>query len=241
MKKIIFLVIFLPVVAFSQTAFNIFSDSAETNIINNNDTIVIVGDSANQVTYDFFSYIKNNTTNSMNLHIEMQKIYVSENNLLQLCYGGVCYNSLYCDAAINPNTSEELHISLYYTSSDTQANIIKVSIYNQTKGDTSVFFVKYKKSATASFMNPFVNSFKISKPYPNPADKFVKFDFYNTKPGENHITFYSILGDKITSKEIEGNRGTIIINTSNFKTGYYIYTVTLDGKKVKTDRCLIRH
>ncbi len=244
MKKIIFYFTFifiLNALASAQSTYTVYSDEELNQMISNNDTITIIADSSSQVSFDFFAYLKNNTNADLNVHIELQPIYISPDNMLQLCYGGTCFTTLYCDGVIPATSPGELHITLYYTSSDTQVNIVKAMIYNNTKGDTSTFFVKFKSKNTTSFYNPQMQSFKISKPFPNPANEFVKFRYSNFNSNNANITIYSILGDPITSKKISNNNGILNINTSNLKTGYYIYTVSVNDKKIITNRFLVKH
>ncbi len=243
MKKIIFVsafVLIFNIITFGQT-YTVYSDEGLTQQISNSDTLTIIADSSSQVSFDFFAYLKNNTSADLNIHIELQPIYISSDNLLQLCYGGTCFTTLYCDGVIPATTPGELHITLYYTSSDTQTNIVKATIYNNSKGDTSVFFVKFKSKNTTSFYNPITQSIKISKPFPNPANEYVKFRYSNVNTKDATLTIYSILGDPITSKKFNDNNGILTINTSNLKTGYYIYTVTVNNKKIITDRFLVKH
>jgi hypothetical protein len=230
----------LSLSVFSQT-FSIYSDEQATSSIFNNDTITVNADSAGQVTFDFFGYIKNNTPTSLNLHIEIQKVYVSEDNLVQLCFGGVCYTTLYCDGSVDASAIGELHITLYYTADDTAANIIKVTVTDASKGDTSVFFVKYQPQKTSANLLTSSQAIYFSKPFPNPADAFVKFSYKLPETKRGTLTIYSILGDKIEMKNIISGKEYISINTSTYKTGYYIYILEIDNKKVLTDRFLVRH
>ncbi len=242
MKKIILLAIvwFTAVNTYSQS-FTVYSDEQASNQILNSDTIIVNADSAGQVTFDFFGYIKNNNPTSLNLHIEIQKMYVSEDNIVQLCFGGVCYTTLFCDGTIDGSAIGELHITLYYTANDTTANLIKVTVTDGSKADTSVFYVKYQPQNTSAIATVKPQTIYFSKPYPNPADAFVRFSYNIPSEQDGILTVYSILGDKIETKKINSGKQSLSINTSAYKTGYYIYILEINNKKVITDRFLVRH
>jgi hypothetical protein len=244
MKKIItsfVFILFINIVAFGQQTFTVYSDEELTSVISNNDTLTVIADSSSQVSFDFFAYLKNNTSSDLDVHIALQPIYISDDNILQLCYGGTCFTSLYCDGTIPVASPGELHITLYYTSSDTQANIVQVNIYNNSKGDTSRFYVRYKHQDTEASFNPMMPTLKVSKPFPNPANEFVKFKYSNPTGDNAYLTIYSILGDPIISKKINNSNGILNINTSKLKTGYYIYTVSINNRKIITNRFLVKH
>ncbi len=243
MKKIIIFIVLLYMgIILNAQSFNVYTDENCTSIINNGDTITINADSSGQISYEFFGYIKNNTPTDLSIHIEMAKILVSEGNLLQLCFNGVCHNSLVCDGTVGVASPEELHITLYYTASDTASNIIQVTVMpTSSKGDTSIFYVKFKPAAATS--NNILSSPKIfvSKPYPNPADEYVHFKYNIVPQNETYIIIYNILGNEILRKKLSQNEGIVTINTTNFRNGYYIYTLKYGSKKITTNRFLVKH
>ena len=244
MKKIIILIIslFFALNIFSQSFSILTPDEQGYAPISNNDTIVISADSASQITYNFIGYIENNTSSTINVHIEIEKIYVSEGNLIQLCFNDFCHNTLYCTENVDASSLSELHISLYYTADDTLSNIIKVTITDiDSKSDTAVFYVKYKPLNTTANTSIGITKNYFSKPYPNPADNYVKFSYNIKEISQANLTIYSILGKKVYYRTLNNREETISINTSKYKTGYYIYVIEVDNKKIITDRFLIKH
>lgn len=85
----------------------------------------------------------------------------------------------------------------------------------------------------------------VSNVYPNPADDVVELDYQFTGPvAEAKLALLNVLGTPVTGYEqIElqhGDRKVRII-TRPLDTGYYLYQLTVDGKKVATKRLLVRH
>ncbi|MBN8821182.1 MULTISPECIES: T9SS type A sorting domain-containing protein [unclassified Spirosoma] len=85
----------------------------------------------------------------------------------------------------------------------------------------------------------------VSNAYPNPADDVAELDYQFAGTGsEAKLALLNILGTPVAGYEqIElepGNRKVRIV-TRPLDTGYYLYQLTVDGKKVATKRLLVRH
>ncbi|WP_080055210.1 T9SS type A sorting domain-containing protein [Spirosoma aerolatum] len=85
----------------------------------------------------------------------------------------------------------------------------------------------------------------VSNAYPNPADDVAELDYQFAGAGsEAKLALLNILGTPVAGYEqIElepGNRKVRIV-TRPLDTGYYLYQLTVDGKKVATKRLLVRH
>lgn len=85
----------------------------------------------------------------------------------------------------------------------------------------------------------------VSNAYPNPADDIVELDYQFTGPvAEARLVLLNILGTPVPGYEqidLERNDRKVRIVTRPLETGYYLYQLTVDGKKVATKRLLVRH
>lgn len=81
----------------------------------------------------------------------------------------------------------------------------------------------------------------VSNAYPNPADDVAELDYQFVSAGEAKLVLLNILGAPVAEYELERNEHKIRIGTRSLDTGYYLYQLTVDGKKVATKRLLVRH
>ncbi|GAB3508551.1 hypothetical protein GCM10027341_44500 [Spirosoma knui] len=82
----------------------------------------------------------------------------------------------------------------------------------------------------------------VSNAYPNPADDVAELDYqFNGGASEAKLTLLNILGGPVAEYELERSDRKLRIGTRDLATGYYLYQLTVDGKKVATKRLLVRH
>lgn len=82
----------------------------------------------------------------------------------------------------------------------------------------------------------------VSNAYPNPADEFVELDYqFSGMNGEASLGLLNILGAPVAEHKLDRSDRKIRIATRDLPTGYYLYRLSVDGKKVATKRLLVRH
>ena len=81
----------------------------------------------------------------------------------------------------------------------------------------------------------------VSNAYPNPADDVAEVDYQFSGAGEAKLVLLNVLGTPIAEYELERNDRKVRIGTRLLDTGYYLYQLSVDGKKVATKRLLVRH
>jgi hypothetical protein len=81
----------------------------------------------------------------------------------------------------------------------------------------------------------------VSNAYPNPADDVAEVDYQFSSPGEAKLVLLNVLGAPVAEYELERNEHKLRIGTRLLDTGYYLYQLSVDGKKVATKRLLVRH
>ncbi len=81
----------------------------------------------------------------------------------------------------------------------------------------------------------------VSNAYPNPADDVAELDYQFTGAGDAKLVLLNVLGAPVSEYELERNATKVRIGTRLLDTGYYLYQLTVDGKKVATKRLLVRH
>ena len=82
----------------------------------------------------------------------------------------------------------------------------------------------------------------VSNVYPNPADDVAEIDYQiNGSVGEAKLVLLNVLGAPVSEYGLDRNERKMRIVTRDFATGYYLYQLSVDGKKVATKRMLVRH
>ena len=82
----------------------------------------------------------------------------------------------------------------------------------------------------------------VSNVYPNPADDVAEVDYQLNGPvGEAKLILLNVLGAPINEYGLDRGDRKVRIVTRDLATGYYLYQLSVDGKKVATKRLLVRH
>lgn len=82
----------------------------------------------------------------------------------------------------------------------------------------------------------------VSNVYPNPADDAAEIDYqFNGASGEAKLILLNVLGAPVAEHELEHNDRKVRLATRDLATGYYLYQLSVDGRKVATKRLLVRH
>jgi hypothetical protein len=82
----------------------------------------------------------------------------------------------------------------------------------------------------------------VSNVYPNPADDATEVDYQVNGPvNEAKLILLNVLGAPIAEYSLDRSDRKVRIVTRDLATGYYLYQLSVDGKKVATKRLLVRH
>lgn len=82
---------------------------------------------------------------------------------------------------------------------------------------------------------------KVSKVYPNPASEFAYIDYQINESIKAKVTIRNLLGRVMGEYELSKQDSQIKINTSEFESGVYFYTLSLGGKSVKAKKLIVEH
>jgi|GEM_PF-2050017 len=82
----------------------------------------------------------------------------------------------------------------------------------------------------------------LSKPLQNPADGFTVFN-YNLKLADqsDRLVVFNMLGSMVKSVEIPGKAGSLILSTSDLKSGMYLVSYMSNGKVKDSSRLVVSH
>lgn len=84
--------------------------------------------------------------------------------------------------------------------------------------------------------------FGFTKPLQNPADAFTVFN-YNLPSSESgdRLLVYNMLGSLVRSVEVPGKNGTLVLHTSDLKSGVYLVSYISMGRVKDSSRLVVSH
>lgn len=85
------------------------------------------------------------------------------------------------------------------------------------------------------------NGIKVNKVYPNPASQYAYIDYQVNESSRAKITVRNLLGRVVGEYDLSKQDSQIKINTSEFESGVYFYTLSVDGKSVKAKKLIVEH
>jgi uncharacterized repeat protein (TIGR01451 family) len=82
----------------------------------------------------------------------------------------------------------------------------------------------------------------VSKMYPSPADEYVTFDYVlSSSVRTAKLSFYTITGTEIASYVLNKDINKVKVNTATWDEGLYLFNLSVDGKKVASNRIVVGH
>ncbi|MFM8431689.1 MAG: T9SS type A sorting domain-containing protein, partial [Bacteroidota bacterium] len=118
--------------------------------------------------------------------------------------------------------------SLYTAGSCDQIN-------NAGAGTSDIVLAKIPTNSLVGINNPSKADFTVSQNYPNPASAYTNIDITMEKAGSVTLNITDILGKTIYSENFNNfsaGRNTITVNTQNFASGLYNYSIITKDAKV---------
>jgi hypothetical protein len=125
------------------------------------------------------------------------------------------------------------------SSAKTPARTTVAESSSSAPADTRMMSSQERLSEDRMFGNEHI---KVSNAYPNPADNIAEVDYQLTGPiSEAKMVLLNVLGSPVAEYGMEAGDHKVRMQTRDLATGYYLYQLTVDGKKVATKRLLVRH
>lgn len=140
----------------------------------------------------------------------------------------------------NPNLPKEINynksqaVNAFYRQLLLSNRSVKSSV-----NATSAKSVTEESSDDALFSNAKLH---VSNIYPNPANAFATVDYeIRDASSKAELIIYDTFARKIASYELNDFDRKLRVDTRTLDSGYYLYQLLVDGKKVATKKLLVRH
>lgn len=192
-------------------------------------------------------YISNTTNSLKRVTIERFVNYIAPGQLEFFCYGattGLCYPPG-TDASNGSDT-------VYANSTDVSfkatlnpwGNYGAASIHYRffdTDNPADSVGVDLAWDITTS-LGEFNQVYGLSKALQNPADAFTVYNYnFKTADQSDRLVVFNMLGSKVKSMDIPGKSGSLILTTSDLKSGMYMVSYISNGKVKDTSRLVVSH
>ncbi len=240
MKKFTSLLVFMISLGLQVSNAQMHLDSAKAvniHVVSNND--FSTKESTVQV-------INTGNTNLSTVIVERNEISMASGHESWFCWGGNCYP---VTVSISPrsepinslDTNRHFIASLSPGSPGTPGtSIVDYSFYDNS-GTSDTLTLRFTYDFTIGVNDLPANVFSVSAPYPNPADRLTSISYNLNTLKEGRLIFYNMLGSVIKEIKLNDRQKTLVIATSDFKSGVYFYSLIADGKSVASKKLIITH
>lgn len=99
-------------------------------------------------------------------------------------------------------------------------------------------YFKFRTTAEILFEN---EQLRITTAFPNPASINATLEYQMFSPVNAKITVSNVLGNTLNTFNLDFNDNKIIIPTTQYESGVYFYTLSIDNKSIITKKLVVKH
>jgi hypothetical protein len=211
------------------------------------------------------SYTYNLTANDPQLVVEFIVKNVSASNVVTkvrktllatasgqncyFCYGGTCYTpATIVSGTFSIGAGQQLPAGLNYglrTEFDNNGVVgtstVRYMIANNANAnDTACVYITYNVAPMG--IESFSNNLSLSNSYPNPASDVVKINYnINGAVSNAYVKVYNALGSLVKSIPVNASKSTVQFDVTDLEEGFYLYTLSSNGKNSTTRKLIVKH
>lgn len=244
-KLILFLSFFLAFGTFaSAQSLSLYYDGVE---LADGDNVYIHGELTDNEFEEYLAVllVKNNSDRDLPVKARRDDVDIVEGSKNYLCWES-CFPDFVVESPdpytipAGEMTSEEIFAGHYLPQGNAGTTIVKYTFFNANEPDDKVTFNAHYVISPTSVDDILAKS-AISEAYPNPASKFVAFDYelpVEVKSAE--VKFFNLLGQEVLTETIADLIGKVQINVMDLPEGVYFYSLALNQKVAMTKKLIIR-
>ncbi len=222
-----------------------FFGAAQAQSLSASNYVLTVSDPGNQTTLESFAKIQNNSASPINVQVERTIINLPAGMDELFCFG------IYCNPPGTAATSYNTVLNAGAQNTSFKADVlpngncgtatIKYNFYDLDNPSDSVALTLNFAFCTVG-LNENAESFGMSRPLRNPADQFTVFA-YNLQNDNNgdKLLVYNMLGSLVKTMDVTGKNGSLVVNTSDLKSGVYFASYVSNNKVKNSYKLVVAH
>ena len=212
----------------------------------NNSTIKITGSNPSADALVGYMWIKNTTTTEMaNVFVRRVVNYEVPGTSNSFCFGINCYGPMTNESTfpvtLASGVIDKSFYADYYPDGHGGLSSITYEFFDNVSFGVPVVAkatIEFHISASGVDDNKLV----FKGPYPNPASQNANFE-YNLPANCNNaqLVIRNMLGVEVDNFTFENRSGKKSIDVSNYASGIYFYTISVDGKTIQSKKMIVKH
>lgn len=212
----------------------------------NNSTIKITGSNPSADVLVGYMWIKNTTTTEMaNVFVRRVVNYEVPGTSNSFCFGVFCYgpmtNVSTFPVTLASGVIDKSFYADYYPDGHGGLSSITYEFFDNVSFGVPVVAkatIEFHISASGVDDNKLV----FKGPYPNPASQNATFE-YNLPANytNSQLVIRNMLGVEVDNFTFENRSGKKSIDVSNYASGIYFYTISVDGKTIQSKKMIVKH
>lgn len=247
MRSIIPYLIVLMLAPLLSMAQLVITNDNQQDITNGNITINATS-SQEQLKTNLHLY--NLTDQDARIFVRKTNVVLPEGMNSQLCIDGFCYSEELSDSK-NADTplllksgrfsSDDAFSGQLKTNGNKGTATVKYEFYSPDASFTPVHVtVNYTISDPLSLNHSPANEFQLAEASPNPANEHTWIPYHIPSDINNaEIVLRNLLGNKVTTVNIDANQQSVRLDTSSLNNGIYIYSLVINNQPVMSKRLLV--
>jgi len=187
--------------------------------------------------------IINTGASPLSVNVMRDDVNLASGHSAYFCWGVTCYPpTTYVSptsATIAAGDTNVSFVGYLDPQGHSGVSVIAYSFYDQNNAADSVN-VTYTYDITTG-INELSSKATVSSAYPNPADGLTSISYYLPSVKDARLVFYNMLGSAVKEIKLTEKQSTLIITTSDLKSGVYFYSLIADGKSVSSKKLVVSH
>lgn len=239
MKKSIFTLFFLAVIGYVSAQTLQFELGGE--VLADGQTVYCTNFNPDFGEYAQEMYIRNISSNDLNIVIEREIINVPEGGITYFCWG-MCFSpSVDVSPAVTMSAgavSGPSDLSFHFMpASTTDVAFVKYYAYDERNAEERISVLIAYNTTESISETPIAS---LGHAYPNPASSVVRFN-YELSPSNNvSVSIYNLLGQEMKSQHLNGFQGQVSFSVAEFNEGIYFCNLIVNGQAVKTEKFVVK-
>ncbi len=192
-----------------------------------------------------FVYFENISGQDVNYRIQLSDITLSQDATVQMCFNGLCLETLVSDVQTLPAGEVMKHFDLAYTYPTMDISRLKVNfLAAESEEVLQSFDVTYSETMEQVAIPKVEKNVNLSlSASPIPASSYTNIRYSIPVQYRNaNIVIRNPLGTVVAKYNVPtGKNGKVNVNVAGFNSGMYFYSIVADGKTLSTKKLIVKH